>query len=177
MQLKEMWYYIWNTPYYKVTVLSDMEVVRTIIQPLVSKEKGFDIAIIDKKLKMAWWKIPEICFRDGKKFLMTVDTDNAIPLVEDKKVTSTGGVIIKEVTLTVLTQSQIESDMKRNGRGKKFMKLQYPPTMFFQEIEAHFVKEGLKPEESKWEQQKWIWITLILATAGVIVFFLTNPPF
>jgi len=172
----EMWFYIWNTPYYKVSVIEDMEVIKTIIQPLVSSKKGYDIAIIDKKLKMAWWKIPTICFRDNKKFLMMVDTKNAIPLVEETKVTQTGELIIKEVTQSVLKESNIDTRVANTGKGKTFVKIQYPPTVFFQEIEAHYVKESLKNPPSKWEEQKWIWITLILAVAGVAVFYLTSAP-
>lgn len=175
MNTKEMWFYIWNKPYYKVSVVEDMEIIKTIIQPLVSNKKGYDIAIIDKKLKMAWWKIPTICFRDSKKFLMTVDTKNAIPLVEESKVTSTGEFIVKEVTLSLLTQGSIDNRIQ-TGKGKTFVKIQYPPTVFFQEIEAHFVKEALKNPPSKWEEMKWVWITLILAVAGVTIFFLTNNP-
>lgn len=172
----EMWFYIWNTPYYKVSVVEDMEVIKTIIQPLVSNKKGYDIAIIDKKLKMAWWKIPTICFRDSKKFLMIVDTKNAIPLVEETKVTSEGEFIVKEVTLSVLKESNIDNRITNAGKGKTFVKIQYPPTVFFQEIEAHYVKESLKNPPSKWEEQKWIWITLILAIAGVAIFYLTSAP-
>lgn len=173
MKLIEMWYYIFNTPYYKVSVLNDMEVVKTIIQPLVSNKKGYDIAIIDKKLKAAWWKIPAICFRDNKKFLMNVDLKNAIPLIEEKRVTSTGEFIVKEVTLSVLTQAQIDNSTKL-GTGIKFVKAQYPPTMFFQEIESHYVKEATANPPSKWEEQKWIWITLIIAVAGVAIMYLTT---
>jgi len=175
MNIKEMWFYIWNKPYYKVSVLEDMEVIKTIIQPVVSKEKGYDIAIIDKKLKMAWYKIPAICFRDGKKFLMTVDINNAIPLIEERKITTSGEVIIKEVTLSVLKE-QIDSRLSHTGKGKTFVKIQYPPTIFFQEIEAHFVKEALKNPPSKWEEQKWIWITLIIGIVVVIIFYLTSSP-
>ena len=173
MNLKEMWFYIWNKPYYKVSVLEDMEIIKTIIQPVVSNEKGYDIAIIDKKLKMAWWKIPSICFRDGKKFLMMVDINNAIPLVEEIKVKTSDGILVKEVTLKTLTE-QIDSRTEHSGKGKKFIKIAYPPTILFQELEAHFVKESLKNPPSKWEEQKWIWITLIIAVAGVAIFYLTS---
>jgi len=173
MNLKEMWYYIFNTPYYKVSVLEDMEVIKTIIQPVISKERGYDIAIVDKKLKKAWWKIPAICFRDGKKFLMLADIKNAVPLVEEVKVNTSDGLFVKEVTLTTLTE-EIDSRENHTGTGKKFVKIAYPPTMLFQELEAHFVRESIKNPPSKWEEQKWIWITLIIGVVIVVVMYLTS---
>ena len=145
MQLIELWYYIWSTPYYDVTVINDMEVIKHIIQPVVSKENGFDIAIIDKKLKMAWWKIDGICFRHGKKFLMTVDINNAIPLIEKKKVEESGDLVIKQMNMVQLIENVAFKTKNNTGQAKEFVKIEYPPTVLFQELEGHYVKKVIEP--------------------------------
>jgi hypothetical protein len=149
MKLIEIWYYIWATPYYKVTVINDMEKIKEIVQPVISKIKGSEFAIIDKKLKMAWWKIEGICFRDGKKFLMTVDINNAIPLVEKKKVETSGDLFVKELNMQMLIEEKADLRAEGLGDGKKFVKISYPPTVLFQEVEAYNVKEVMSEPPNK----------------------------
>lgn len=167
--ITEAYYWIFNIPYYKVLVVKDMEKVKYIIQKVATTEKGKDIAIIDRPLKMAWWTLPELCFRDGKKFLMTVDIDNAIPLVEDIKVITQGNLFIKEISISRLTKAPVRAgDPEPSGKPKRFVEIYFPPTMLFQKIEAHFIKETLKNAPSKWEELKWVFIAMI---AGAVVVF------
>jgi len=164
--ITEAYYWIFNIPYYKVLIVKDMEKIKYITQKVATTEKGTDIAIIDRPLKMAWWTLPELCFRDGKKFLMTVDIDNAIPLVEDIKVITEGNLFIKEISISRLTKAPMPLGRPApTGKPKKFIEIYFPPTLLFQKIEAHFIKETLKNQPSKWEELKW---ALIAAVVGVV---------
>jgi hypothetical protein len=167
--LKELYYWVFNTPYYKVLVVKDMEKIKYIVQKVATTEKGEDIAIIDRPLKMAWWTLPELCFRDGKKFLMTVDIENAIPLVEDIKVITEGNMFIKEISIARLTKAPIRvGDIEKSGKAKKFVEIYFPPTLLFQKINAHFVKETLSNPPSKWEELK---VAIIAGVIGVVIIF------
>lgn len=167
--LKELYYWIFNIPYYKVMVVKDMEKIKEIVQKVATTEKGLDIAIIDRPLKMAWWTLPELCFRDGKKFLMTVDIDNAIPLVEDIKVITEGELFIKEISISRLTKAPIRvGDIEKSGKAKRFVEIYFPPTLLFQKINAHFVKETLSNPPSKWEELK---VAIIAGVIGVVIIF------
>jgi len=167
--LTEVYYWIFNIPYYKVLVVKDMEKIKYIIQKVSTTEKGKDIAIIDRPLKMAWWTLPELCFRDGKKFLMTVDIDNAIPLVEDIKVITEGEMFIKEINISRLTKAPIKvGDIEKSGKAKRFVEIYFPPTLLFQKINAHFVKETLSNPPSKWEELKY---AIIAGVIGIVIIF------
>jgi hypothetical protein len=165
----EFYYWVFNIPYYKVLIVKDMEKIKYITQKVSSSEKGLDIAIIDRPLKMAWWMLPELCFRDGKKFLMTVDIDNAVPLVEDIKVITEGDMFIKEISISRLTKAPIKvGDIEKSGKAKKFVEIYFPPTLLFQKINAHFVKETLSNPPSKWEELK---VALIAGVIGIVIIF------
>lgn len=167
--LTEFYYWIFNIPYYKVLIVKDMEKIKYITQKVASTEKGLDIAIIDRPLKMAWWMLPELCFRDGKKFLMTCDIDNAVPLVEDIKVITEGEMFIKEISISRLTKAPIKvGDIEKSGKAKKFVEIYFPPTLLFQKINAHFVKETLSNPPSKWEELK---VALIAGVIGIVIIF------
>jgi hypothetical protein len=154
--ITKIWYWVFNTPYYQVTVVKDMEKIKTIIQKVATTEKGKDIAIIDKSLKAAWWVMPEVCFRDGKKFIMFVDIENAIPLVEDIKVVTQGEIFIKEISISRLTKAALKlGDIEKSGKAKRFVEIYFPPTLLFEKLDAHFVKETLKNPPSAWEEKKW----------------------
>lgn len=170
----EAYYWIMNTPYYKMTVVKDMERIKTIIQKVTDTEKGKDIAIIDRGLKMAWWKMPELCFRDGKKFLGYLDIENAVPLIEDIKVETSGNLFIKEISITRLTQSKTEAGLGKSGKPKKFIEIFFPPTLLFQKCEAHFVKEVLKNPESKWAELKWVFIAACFAAVAIAYLLLQS---
>lgn len=173
--LTEAYYWIFNIPYYKVLVVKDMEKIKYIIQKVSTTEKGKDIAIIDRPLKMAWWTLPELCFRDGKKFLMTVDIDNAIPLVEDIKVITEGNLFIKEISISRLTRAPVRpGEQPTSGKPKRFVEIYFPPTLLFQKIEAHFVKETLKNQPSKWEELKWAIIAGFAALVIIAYLFLQS---
>lgn len=176
--LTEAYYWIFNIPYYKVLVVKDMEKIKYIIQKVSSTEKGKDIAIIDRPLKMAWWTLPELCFRDGKKFLMTVDIENAIPLVEDIKVITEGNLFIKEISIARLTKAPVNprkpGEPEKSGKPKRFVEIYFPPTLLFQKIEAHFIKETLKNQPSKWEELKWVFIAAVIGLVVVVYLLLQS---
>jgi hypothetical protein len=169
------YWWIFNIPYYSVVIVQDMEKIKTIIQKVTDGKQGKDIAIVDRKLKRAWWKIPELCFRDGKKFIMYCDLDNAIPLVEDIKVETSGGIIIKRVTITRLKNTPI-FDIKK-GKPKEFSEITFPPTSLFMLIDGHFVKQiGSKPP-SVWEEKKWTIIGVALVIALIVYMLLASGIF
>lgn len=177
-QLIEFYYWIFNMPYYKVMVVKDMEKIKEIVQKVNSTEKGKDIAILDRKLKMAWWIVPELCFRDGKKFLMTCDIDNAVPLVEDVKVITEGNLFIKEINISRLTKAPLQvGDIEKSGKAKKFMEIYFPPTLLFQKINAHFVKETLSNPPSKWEELKWAIIAGFIALCVIAYMVISSGAF
>jgi hypothetical protein len=171
----ELYYWVFNIPYYKVMVVKDMEKIKEIVQKVTSTEKGLDIAIIDRPLKMAWWTMPEVCFRDGKKFLMTVDIENAIPLVEDIKVITEGEMFIKEISISRLTKAPIKvGDIEKSGKAKRFIEIYFPPTLLFQKVNAHFVKETLSNPPSKWEEMKWAIIAGVVGMVAIVYLFLQS---
>jgi hypothetical protein len=167
----QLWYWIFNTPYYQVMIVKDMEKIKTIIQKVSSTEQGKDIAIIDRALKCAWWLIPEVCFRDGKKFLMTVDIENAVPLVEDIKIITEGDLFIKEISITRLTKAPLKyGEIEKSGKPKKFVEVYFPPTLLFEKMKGHFVRQTLAEPESPWAEKKWAIIGV--GVCVVIIVFL-----
>jgi hypothetical protein len=175
MKFIEMYYWIFNIAYYRIMVVKDMEVLKTLIQPVIASPKlnGSDFAFIDKKGKKAWFKMPENCFRQGKRFIGMVDVDNAIQLIEDTKVKVEGdGLIIKEMTITTLKSSMIAVSDEKTGKMKKFVTA-FPTQLLFEICSAHFVREALKNPK---EKQDWslVVIILILAVVGLIGFYLMN---
>lgn len=165
--ITELYYWIFNIPYYKVLVVKDMEKIKYIVQKIANTKDGRDIAIIDTSLKCAWWTMPELCFRDGKKFLMTVDLENAVPLVEDIKIVTEGNLFIREISIKRLTKAALKlGEVEKSGKPKRFTEIYFPPTLLFEKIKAHFVKETLKNPPSVWEEKKWVFIALI---AGIVI--------
>jgi hypothetical protein len=173
--LYEMYFWIFNVPYYKVMVVKDMEKIKYLVQKVATTETGKDIAIIDRALKMAWWTMPEVCFRDGKKFLMTVDIENAVPLVEDTKVITTGDLFIKEISITRLTKASLKiGEIEKSGKPKRFVEVYFPPTLLFEKLNPHFVKEVLKNPPSAWEEKKWAIIGVFICLTVMLYFILQS---
>jgi hypothetical protein len=171
----ELWYWLFNVPYFKVMIVKDMEKIKTLIQKVASTEKGKDIAIIDKSLKRAWYIMPEVCFRDGKKFLMTCDIDNAVALVEDIKIITTGNLFIKEITITRLRNAKLKQGEKETtGKPIKFVGVEFPPTLLFEKIAAYFVTQTIKPAPNAWEEKKWIFIALAFALVAIVYLILQS---
>ena len=167
MTLNEIYYWIFNIPYYKVMVVRDMEKIKYITQKVATSESGKDIAIIDRQLKMAWWIMEELAFRDGKKFIMTVDIENAIPLIEDIRVITEGNTFIKEVSITRLSKAPIKAgEFEKSGKPKRFTELYFPPPVLFEKLNAHFVKEVIKMQPSKWEELK---VAIIAGVIGMVI--------
>lgn len=174
----EIYYWIFNKAYYKAMIVKDMEKIKTVVQRVEDKEKGKDIALIDTKLKKAWFLMPEVCFRDTKKFLMTCDIDNAIPLVEDVKIVTDAvmkNTFVREISITRLTSSQFTLEELQRGKGnpKKFTAVYFPPQVLFEMLDGHFVKETLANPPSLWAEKKWVFIALIFGIV-VIVYLLLN---
>lgn len=171
MNFKEIYYWLFNIPYYKIMVVKEMEIVGHLIQKVIEKPKkkmdGFDIAIIDIKRKKAWLKMPENCFRDGKKFIGIVDIDNAIQLVDETKVQVEGsGIIVKEMTITRLKESVVEINNDK-GKMKKFVTA-FPAQLMFEMLEGHFVNLSLKNPKDK-PDYTFVLIAII-ALIGLLVF-------
>lgn len=170
----EWYYWIFNTPYYRVTVVKDMEVIKSIIQKVTSTERGKDIAIIDPKLKMAWWTMPEVCFRSGKKFIMYVDIENAVPLVEDVKIITTGDIFIKEISIKRLTNATLTlGDVEKSGKAKRFVEVYFPPTLLFAKLRGHFITETIAEPPSIWQEKKEAIIAAVIGLV-IIAYFVLN---
>jgi hypothetical protein len=169
MALIELFYYMFNIAYYKVMVVNGKEKIKYITQKEPSNEDGSEFFIINAKLKMAWFKLNDRCFTDGKKFLMTVDINNAIPLVcENSKIVEGEGLItkvIKNQKFKIDDKYHIDKD---SGIPIKMVEITFPPTLLYQNMEAHFVKKVLASPKNKWD---WLVIPLIVLFIVIGVVF------
>lgn len=175
MKFIEMYYWIFNIPYYRIMVVKDMEVLKTLIQPVSAskKSKGANIAFIDAKGKRAWFKMPENCFRDGKKFIGIVDVDNAIQLIDSERVIVEGsGLIVKEMTINQLKSNVISLKEEKVGKMKKFVTA-FPTQLLYEICSAHFVTEALSNPKEKTD---WtlVAVVLIIGVIGLIGFYMMN---
>ena len=171
MQLNEIWFYIWNTPYIEAHILKDMRVIATITQKIIGADNE-EVEIVYKR-KYGWIILPNIAFVKRNKFIMFLDLENCIPLMEEKKIIVEGDLFITEKTITVLKESGIEIKdfiTDKSGRGKMFKGAVMPPTLFHQIISAHFLRETLKNPSDSWEAKKWIVIAIVL---GIVVIGVT----
>jgi len=162
----QIYWWIFNKPYYKVTIVKDMEIIKTIVQRVDATERGRDIAIIDTSLKMAWWLMPEVCFRKGNVFLMTVDIENAVPLVEDIKIITQGDIFIREISIKRLTKAPLQvGGVEKSGKAKKFVEVYFPPTLLFEKTKAFMVKQVMAEPPNAWAEKKWA----IIGVAALVV--------
>lgn len=161
MKLIEAYYWLMNIPYYRIMIVKDMEVLKTIVQPILIKDKkikGTNEAYVDVKGKRSWFKMPEACFRDGKKFIGIVDIDNAIQMIEETKVKVEGnGIIIKEQTITRLKNSVIELKAD-TGKMKRFVTA-FPSTMLYEVLEGSFVTMALSNPKEKTD---WSMVVMVI---------------
>ena len=172
--LNELYYYVTGKPYFVVFVISNSRRVKKFIQLASGKLKGEDFFLINRSLKCAWWK-PETPIIDGLKFITFVDLNNAIPLrIETETVYEDNEWIVKE-NKKVIVSEDIEKQKlnKKSGKSLSLIEISFPPTLLFQKVEAHLVKEILSIPESQWEQLKWVFIAGIIV-AGFIGWQLIN---
>jgi hypothetical protein len=108
MQLKEIWYYIWNTPYFEVNIVKDNRIIKTLVQPIISNTNTEHIAVTWKN-KFAWFLLPTSSFTKKNKFVSYVDLDNCIPLIEESKISSSSSdLLITEKTIVTLKKMGVE---------------------------------------------------------------------
>ena len=162
--IMELIYYVTNKPYFKVFVISNGRRVKKFIQLADSKQKGEDFFLISKSLKCSWWK-PSYPVIDGQKFLTFVDLNNAIPLKFEQVIEYEDTEYFVKETKKINISEDVEKQFKnkKNGKPLELVEISFPPTLLFQKVEAHFVKEILSLPPDKWEQLKWVFI------AGIIV--------
>jgi len=173
MKIIELWYYIWNTPYIEAHILKDQRIIGTVIQKIIGG-KNEEIQIVYKK-KYGWIILPNIAFVKKSKFIMFLDLENCIPLMEEKRIISDGNLFITEKTFTTLKESNIkftDFNTDKSGKGKIFKSAIIPPTLFHQIVSAHFIHETLKNPSDDWENKKWIVIIIVLGLVGVIITYL-----
>jgi hypothetical protein len=172
----ELYYYFTNAAYYKVTILKSGEKIKSIIQKEPSSEDGTDNFIISKDLKAAWFKIPEYCFRDGKKFLMFAEINNNLPLVrETSELVEKEGIFTKTIKITKFKIDETVRLDKLSGLPIKLVELNLPPTLVYQALEANFVKKINSEEKGKWD---WLGLPLIILfiVIGVAMYMSTANP-
>lgn len=169
MQLKEIWYYIWNSPYIEAHILKDTRIIKTLVQPIISNTNTGHIAISWKN-KFGWFILPNSCFTKKNKFIAYLDMDNCIPLIEESRlITETSNLLITEKTITSLKKSGVklvDYSTDKTGKQKIFKGAIIPPTVFHQMVSAHFVRETLRNPASKWEELKW---AIIAVVAGLVI--------
>lgn len=166
-----LYYWIFNIPYFSVIILNDNEKIKTVIQKVTEGKKGKSIAIIDRKLKKAWAKKENRCYRDGKKFIMHVKLENAIPMIEDTQLLSTGDIIIKETN-----KKQLKNDIKEVlGLPIKFIEQDYfSSRMLFDLLDAFFLQQALMKPPSTWEEKKWTIIGVAICIVIIIYLVLSS---
>jgi len=161
--ITEIYYYLTNKPYFMVYVISNSRRVKKFIQLASSKQKGEDFFLINQSLKCSWWK-PETPILDGLKFVTFVDLNNAIPLRIEKEIVYTDNewLIKEQKKITILEDIEKQKVNKKSGKSLNLIEISFPPTLLFQKVEAHFVKETLSTPPSKWEELKWVFIVAFI---------------
>ena len=162
-------YYVMNKPYFEVYVISNGRKVKRFVQLASSKVKGEDFFLISKELKCAWWK-PDTPIIDGLKFKTFVDLNNAVPLKieEEYSYTDSTFVIKEEKTIKVSEDMEKQKKNLKSGKPVTFTEISFPPTLLFQKVEAHFVKQIMSTPPSKWEELKWVFIVGLLVLGFII---------
>ena len=177
MQLKEVWYYIWNTPYIEAHIMKDTRIIKTIVQPIISNTNTGHIAITWKN-KFSWFIMPSQSFTKRNKFIAYLDMDNCIPLIDEQKVISeASSLLITETTITTLKKAGVkivDFTTDATGRQKIFKGAIIPPIVFHQMLSAHFVKETLRNPPSKWEELKWAIIAVVIGLVIIAVVYLSS---
>jgi hypothetical protein len=165
--------WVFNVPYYRVKMVKDMEILKTIIQPIIIKndknESDFIVSPDDRK---AWSALKNFCYRDGKAFECYVDIDNAIPLIEDKKVVEVKeylkGIVVKEVSMKEI-KSSISINYGKDVEIKRMKEIAVSPEFVFRQIDQKITKDILSADE--WHlDKKWI-IAALLIIAALYVWF------
>ena len=161
--ITEIYYYLTNKPYFMVYVISNSRRVKKFIQLASSKQKGEDFFLINQSLKCSWWK-PETPILDGLKFVTFVDLNNAIPLRIEKEIVYTDDewLIKEQKKITISEDIEKQKVNKKSGKSLNLIEISFPPTLLFQKVEAHFVKETLSTPPSKWEELKWVFIVAFI---------------
>jgi hypothetical protein len=169
MQLKEIWYYIFNTPYFEVNINKDMRIIKTFVQPIISNTNTGTIAVTWKN-KYSWFILAGTCFQKKNKFIAHVDMENCIPLLEEKRIESfSNDFYITEKTIVSLKESGVEIidfNTDKSGKQKLFKSAAIPPVAFHQALSAHFLKEALRNPPSKWESLS---TAIIIGVIGLVV--------
>lgn len=168
MEFKEIYYYITSKPYFVVTVLSNKRKVKRFVELASGQNNGEDFFLICKSLKAAWFK-PEFPIIDGLKFITYVDLNNAIPLIiHDKMEYDTNEYYITEKKFVLISEDK-EKRKVTNSDGKpiEFTQITFPPTVLFQKIEAHFIKQIMSIPPGKFDSLQIVFIIGILALAFI----------
>lgn len=169
-------------PYFKVFVMKENTVIKVFNQRAITSQEGSDIALIDKANKMAWW-INKDNVRHKSRFMFFVNINNAMPLIINDKITTTelmDGLIIKEIKETKMKvdknkKETTEKKLKRiiNGVPSKLAEISYPPTVFYQMIEAHFVVKITSKPKNKWEELAPVLIVVAIIVGLILWQYLT----
>lgn len=173
MGLDENLYWIFNTPYYRIKIVKDMEVIKTITQKIASQnDKNISDFLISYSDRKAWSCLKNFCFRDGKAFECYADIDNAIPLVEETKITSIktymAGLITREVSMTVLKNTSA-INFGKDVEIKKMKEITISPEFVFRQIDQKFAKDVLSADEFKLDK-KYILAALVIIAALYVWF-------
>jgi len=169
MSIRELIYWIFNTPYYRIKIVKDMEVLYTLVVSILHKtDNNLSDFVVSRKYHKAWLALTSHCFRDGKAYECYADLDNAIPLIEETKLKSTkeyfNGILSKEVSITEV-KSNIAINFNRDIKVKKMREIQISPEFVFKMIEQKIVKEILTEDK----QGLPLWIVLLLLGVLILV--------
>jgi len=158
----KLWWDFWQIPYFRVYETKGNKVVKIFNQKVVNDDKGSSIALIDAGNKICWWISPDYIINKAQ-MIFIVDINNAVPLKVETTKETTGNIIIKEKTSKKLSVDKKKVTKDTTGKPKETVEIQFPPDLFYQLIQAHFVEDVLSEPPSKWSELKWVII------AGIIV--------
>lgn len=169
MNFNEIMFTIKNKPYFEVNVISKHRTIKKFIQLAASTDNGEDFFLVCIELKAAWWK-PFTPIISGLKFVCFVDLNNAIPLdiTTETKYISTD-YLVKEIKVqTVKEDEKKQKNNYKTGLPEKLVVIDYPPTLLYEQLEAHYVQQVLAKPPDKYDGlKKWLPIILIIGAAFI----------
>lgn len=190
--INKFYYWIFNKSYYEAILRENGNKIGILVQAEPNKIKGGEYFLISRSLKKAWLKpLPnhketgEILYTDGKRFVCIADIETAILCSEEKSNSINAEKIIIENKEVIKVSEIIEPTIKDKNKGitiknyktgKTIVLSQdapVNPSMLFELLEGAFVTQTASVPKSKWEELKWVFITLIIV-AGVVLWQLIS---
>lgn len=169
----ELVYWIFNTPYYRIKIVKDMEILKTFTRKVLEEnDKNSSDFLISEDMRKCWIALKNNCFRDGKAFECYADVDNCIPLIDSTKILEMkkymNGLITKEVSIK---EVKISSPIVygQNVEIKQMREIPVNPEFVFRLVKQNIAQETLTEHAMKIDK-KYI-IAALIIVVGLYVWF------